>query len=96
MKREIKDIHFYQCPTTEIDVPRDTRVHHEPVMPIIPQNGDGFQESAEPISQGDKAKKSTQNCSNLYNCRIVHRFSIVWRLNNPELFEIIPSGKLWR
>ena len=57
MKREIKDIHFYQCPTTEIDVPRDTRVHHEPVMPIIPQNGDGFQESAEPISQGDKAKK---------------------------------------
>ena len=97
MKREVKDLHFYQCPTTEIDSARDTRVHREPVMPIIPQTGDGFQESAEPVSQGEKVKKALKIAAIIAVVALFVGFAVAFVVNNPELFKIEPSGKpIWK
>ena len=93
MKREVRDLDFYQCPTTEIDANHDPRVYREPVMPIIPQKGDGFIESAEPISQGAKVKKALKIAAIVAVAALFVGFSVVFVMNNPELFKIKPSGK---
>ena len=97
MKRKVRDLDFYQCPTLNIDSDIDTRVHREPVMPIIPQKGDGFAENAEPPSRGEKAKKILKKVAIFAAVALLAYFIIAYVVNNAELFEIEPSGKpFWK
>ena len=97
MKREVSDLDFYQCPTTDIDLARDTRVNREPVMPIIPQTGDGVTENAELISKGEKVKKTLKIAAIIAVAALFVVFCVFFVMNNPELFEIEPSGKaFWK
>ena len=97
MKREVSDLDFYQCPTTDIDLARDTRVHREPVMPIIPQTGDGVTENAEPVSRGEKMRKILKKVAILAAIVLFVVFAVIFVSNNPELFKIKTSGKpFWK
>ena len=97
MKREVSDLDFLQCPTTDIDSGHKTSVYREPVMPIIPQTGDGVTENVDPISRADKVKKVLKIAAIITVAALFVVFCALFVMNNPELFKIEPSGKpFWK
>lgn len=99
MKREVKDLDFFLCPTTEIDVGRQGGrggINHTEI-PLSPKGSSDIKESVEPISQGEKVKKTLKIAAIIALIALFVGFCVVFVLNNPELFKIEPSGKpFWK
>ncbi|MBR3979204.1 MAG: hypothetical protein IKJ94_06240 [Oscillospiraceae bacterium] len=99
MKREVKDLEFFLCPTTEIDVGRQGGRGgiNQTEIPLSPKGSSAIEENAEPISHGEKVKKALKIAAIIAVVALFVGFAVAFVVNNPELFKIEPSGKpIWK